>query len=45
MDNDTAGKTAEGLLSSGLEELEIRYITADIAGNCKDANENFVKIS
>lgn len=39
LDNDDEGKEATEKLESGLRELDISYITANICGECKDANE------
>lgn len=39
MDKDTAGQAAAATLQQGLEGLKIPYITVDITGGYKDANE------
>jgi replicative DNA helicase len=39
LDNDDAGKKATETLKSGLQRLNISYVTADICGGHKDPNE------
>lgn len=39
LDNDAAGEKATAELETGLKELNISYITADICGGYKDPNE------
>lgn len=39
LDNDKAGEKAAATISDGLDALNIRHITADIAGDHKDPNE------
>lgn len=39
LDNDAAGEKATAELKTGLKELNISYITADICGGYKDPNE------
>ena len=39
LDNDTAGQRSQTQLAEGLKRLNISYITANIAGKYKDANE------
>ena len=39
LDNDEAGQRTQTTLAEGLKRLNISYITADIAGKYKDANE------
>lgn len=39
LDNDKSGKEATETLKTGLQRLNISYITADIAGGYKDPNE------
>jgi len=40
LDNDEAGKRATERLKSGLQRLNISYVTADICGGYKDPNES-----
>lgn len=42
LDNDEAGKKAEMALSERLRELNIAYITANVCGEYKDANEALI---
>lgn len=39
LDNDGAGKKAAQEVQEGLQRLQIPFIVADIAGECKDPNE------
>lgn len=39
LDNDPQGQKAQGTLKEGLQRLNISYVTANIAGSYKDANE------
>lgn len=43
LDNDEAGKKADGELSKGLEELGISFYRYNPAGDSKDANEAMMK--
>lgn len=42
LDNDDAGRAAEEVLKEGLRRLEVSFITANIAGDHKDANEALI---